>query len=151
MAPRYLQKAWTSGGRRDFHYVMDAPMPAFFSVLSARWAVSKAMWGAAPIEVYYHPTHTFNVARMLEASRASLAFFSKEFGPYRHRQLRIVEVPRYAGSARSFPNTVPTPRRSASWSEYAALVVTGRLHGRAFTRKFLRAELDRYRRGRAGQ
>lgn len=40
---------------------------------------------------------------------------------------------------------------SESLSEYAALVVTDRLHGRAFTQKFLRAELDRYLRGRAGE
>jgi hypothetical protein len=40
---------------------------------------------------------------------------------------------------------------SESLSEYAALVVTDRLHGRPFTQKFLRAELDRYLRGRAGE
>lgn len=197
MAPGYLQKEWTSNGRRYFHYVMDSPMPAFFAVLSARWEVAKAMWGTVPIEVYYHPTHKFNVARMLEASRASLEFFSKEFGAYQHRQLRIVEFPRYAGFAQSFPNTVPysedigfvarvdstdvedtdlpyfvtaheiahqwfpyqrmpadvegSQMLSESLSEYAALVVTDRLHGRAFTQKFLRAELDRYLRGRAGE
>jgi len=197
MAPGYLEKEWTTNGRRYFHYVMDSPMPAFFSVLSARWEVSKAMWGAVPIEVYYHPTHKFNVARMLEASKASLEFYSKEFGLYQHRQLRIVEFPRYAGFAQSFPNTVPysedigfvarvdttdvedtdlpyfvtaheiahqwfpyqrmpadvegSQMLSESLSEYAALVVTDRLHGRAFTQKFLRAELDRYLRGRAGE
>lgn len=197
MAPGYLQKEWTTNGRRYFHYVMDSPMPAFFSVLSARWEVAKSMWGTVPIEIYYHPTHKFNVGRMLEASKASLEFFSKEFGPYQHRQLRIVEFPRYAGFAQSFPNTVPysedigfvarvdstdvedtdlpyfvtaheiahqwfpyqrmpadvegSQMLSESLSEYAALVVTDRLHGRAFTQKFLRAELDRYLRGRAGE
>ncbi|MEO7522310.1 MAG: M1 family aminopeptidase, partial [Gemmatimonas sp.] len=197
MAPGYLQKEWTDNGRRYFHYVMDSPMPAFFSVLSARWEVTKSMWGSVPIEIYHHPTHTFNVTRMLEASKASLEFFSKEFGPYQHRQLRIVEFPRYAGFAQSFPNTVPysedigfvarvdstdvedtdlpyfvtaheiahqwfpyqrmpadvegSQMLSESLSEYAALVITDRLHGRAFTQKFLRAELDRYLRGRAGE
>jgi ABC-2 type transport system permease protein len=197
MAPGYLEKEWTTNGRRYFHYVMDTPMPAFFSVLSARWQVSKAMWGTVPIEIYHHPSHKFNVARMLEASKASLEFFSKEFGPYQHRQLRIVEFPRYAGFAQSFPNTVPysedigfvarvdstdvedtdlpyfvtaheiahqwfpyqrmpadvegSQMLSESLSEYAALVITDRQHGRAFTQKFLRAELDRYLRGRAGE
>lgn len=197
MAPGYLQKEWTANGRRYFHYVMDSPMPNFFSVLSARWTVTKAMWGSVPVEVYHHPTHTFNVGRMLEASKASLEFFSKEFGPYQHRQLRIVEFPRYAGFAQSFPNTVPysedigfvarvdssnvedtdlpyfvtaheiahqwfpyqrmpadvegSQMLSESLSEYAALVVTDRLHGRAFTQKFLRAELEQYLRGRAGE
>jgi ABC-type transport system involved in multi-copper enzyme maturation permease subunit len=197
MAPGYLEKEWTANGRRYFRYVMDSPMPNFFSVLSARWTVTKAMWNAVPIEVYHHPGHTFNVARMIEAAKASLAFYTTEFGPYQHRQLRILEFPRYAGFAQSFPNTVPysegigfvarvdstdvedtdlpyfvtaheiahqwfpyqrmpadvegAQMLSESLSEYAALVVTDRLHGRPFTQKFLRAELDRYLRGRAGE
>ncbi len=40
---------------------------------------------------------------------------------------------------------------SESLSEYAVRVVTDRLLGRAFTQKFLRAELERYLRGRAGE
>lgn len=197
MAPGYLQKEWTSNGRRYFHYVMDKPMVNFFSVLSARWTVTKTLWRDTPIEIYHYPGHTFNVARMLEASKASLEFFSNEFGPYPHRQLRILEFPRYAGFAQSFPNTVPysedigfvarvdstdvedtdlpyfvtaheiahqwfpyqrmpadvegAQMLSESLSEYAALVVTDRLHGRPFTQKFLRAELERYLRGRAGE
>jgi hypothetical protein len=197
MAPGYLQREWMANGRRYFRYVMDSPMPNFFSVLSARWVVTKAQWDSIPIEVYHHPTHTFNVARMIEASQASLAFYSKEFGPYQHRQLRILEFPRYAGFAQSFPNTIPysedigfvarvdstdvedtdlpyfvtaheiahqwfpyqrmpanvegAQMLSESLSEYAALVVTDRLHGRPFTQKFLRAELDRYLRGRADE
>ena len=197
MAPGYLQQEWEANGRRYFRYVMDAPIPNLFAVLSARWTVTKAMWDSTPIEVYHHPTHTFNVARMLEASRASLAFYAREFGPYQHRQLRILEFPRYAAFAQSFPNTVPysedigfvarvdstdvedtdlpyfvtaheiahqwfpyqrmpadvegAQMLSESLSEYAALVVTDRLHGRPFTQKFLRAELDRYLRGRAGE
>ena len=197
MAPGYLQKEWTANGRRYFHYVMDAPMPNFFSVLSARWTVTASRWGTVPIEVYHHPTHTFNVARMIDAAKASLAFYAQEFGAYQHRQLRMLEFPRYASFAQSFPNTVPysegigfvarvdstdvedtdlpyfvtaheiahqwfpyqrmpadvegSQMLSESLSEYAALVVTERLHGRPFTQKFLRAELDRYLRGRAGE
>jgi ABC-type transport system involved in multi-copper enzyme maturation permease subunit len=195
MAPGYLEKEWTANGRRYFRYVMDSPIPNFFSVLSARWTVTRDSLGSVPIEVYHHPTHTFNVARMVEASKAALAFYTKEFGPYQHKQLRILEFPRYAGFAQSFPNTVPysegigfvarvdstdvedtdlpyfvtaheiahqwfpyqrmpadvegSQMLSESLSEYAALVITDRLHGRPFTQKFLRAELDRYLRGRS--
>ena len=93
---------------------------------------------------------------------------------YQHRQLRILEFPRYASFAQSFPNTVPysedigfvarvdstdvdstdvegSQMLSESLSEYAALVITDRQHGRPFTQKFLRAELERYLRGRAGE
>ena len=107
MAPGYLQREWTEGGRRHFRYVMDAPIPNFFAVLSAQWTVTRGTWEGVPIEVYHHPAHRFNVARMIEASQASLAMYSREFGPYQHRQLRIIEFPRYQGFAQSFPNTVP--------------------------------------------
>lgn len=197
MAPGYLKKEWRDSGRRYFQYEMDSPIPNFFSVLSARWTVTKGDWKGIPIEIYHHPNHAFNVQRMIEASKASLEYFTNEFGPYQHRQLRIIEFPRYAGFAQSFPNTVPyseaigfvarvdsssvedtdlpyfvtaheiahqwfpyqrmaagvegSAMLSESLSEYAALVVTERLHGRPFTQKFLRAELDRYLRGRSGE
>ncbi len=107
MAPGYLQREWMANGRRYFRYVMDAPIPNFFSVLSARWTVTRGSWEGIPIEVYHHPAHRFNVARFITAAQASLALYSREFGPYQHRQLRILEFPRYAGFAQSFPNTVP--------------------------------------------
>ena len=34
-------------------------------------------------------------------------YFTKHFGPYQYRQMRILEFPRYASFAQSFPNTVP--------------------------------------------
>jgi ABC-type transport system involved in multi-copper enzyme maturation permease subunit len=107
MAPGYLEREWMAGGRRYFRYVMDAPIPNFFAVLSARWTVTRGAWGQVPIEVYHHPAHRFNVSRMIEAAQASLALYDREFGPYQHRQLRIVEFPRYQEFAQSFPNTVP--------------------------------------------
>ncbi|MCP4658307.1 MAG: M1 family metallopeptidase, partial [bacterium] len=59
------------------------------------------------IEVYYHQPHDYNVDRMIDSVKKSLAYFSENFGPYQHRQLRIIEFPRYASFAQSFPNTVP--------------------------------------------
>lgn len=197
VAPGYLQREWRDKGRRYFHYRMDAPVPDFFSVLSANWIVTRDKWNDVTIEIYHHANHAFNVKRMIEASKASLALFSAEFGPYQHRQLRIMEFPRYQSFAQSFPNTVPYSEGigfvarvdttdvedtdlpyfvtaheiahqwfpyqrmsgdvegkdmlSESFSEYTALVVSERLHGRPFTQKFLRSELDGYLRGRAGE
>ncbi len=51
-------------------------------------------------------TH-FNVARMIEASKKSLDYFTREFSPYQYRQFRILEFPAYETFAESFPNTIP--------------------------------------------
>ncbi len=107
IAPGYLQREWTEGERRYFRYEMDAPILDFYAFLSARWNVARDRWNDVAIEVYHHPEHDMNVARMIEATQASLSYFTENFGPYQHRQVRIVEFPRYASFAQSFPNTIP--------------------------------------------
>jgi ABC-2 type transport system permease protein len=107
IAPGYLQKQWTEGDRRYFHYKMDAPILHFYSYLSARYEVRREAWNGVAIEVYYHKPHTYNLERMVQAIKKSLDYFTTNFGPYQHRQVRIVEFPRYAHFAQSFPNTIP--------------------------------------------
>jgi aminopeptidase N len=107
LAPGYLQREWEEDGRRYFHYAMDAPILNFFSFLSARYEVVRDSWNDVAIEVYYHPGHEFNLERMTGSVKKSLDYFSREFSPYQHRQLRILEFPRYASFAQSFPNTIP--------------------------------------------
>lgn len=107
MAPGYLEKEWTENGRRYFHYKMDAPILHFYSWLSARYAVKQDKWNDVDLAVYFHEPHSYNVRRMLQGMKDSLDYFSKAFGPYQHRQMRILEFPAYASFAQSFPNTVP--------------------------------------------
>jgi len=107
LAPGYLQREWTEGGRRYFHYKMDRPMLAFFCYLSARWQVKRGDWHGMPIEIYYDAKHPYNVERMIEATQKSLDYFTTNFSPYQHHQVRIIEFPRYASFAQSFANTIP--------------------------------------------
>ena len=107
LAPGYLQREWTENGRRYFHYKMDRPMLGFFCYLSARWQVKRGDWHGLPIEVYYDAKHPYNVDRMIDATRKSLDYFTANFSPYQHQQVRILEFPRYAQFAQSFANTIP--------------------------------------------
>lgn len=107
MAPGYLQKTWEDQGRRYFQYKMDRPMMPFFAYLSARWEVKKGDWKGVPIEVYYDKKHAYNVDRMIESTKKSLDYFTANFTPYQHQQVRILEFPRYASFAQSFANTIP--------------------------------------------
>ncbi len=107
ISPGYLQKEWTENGRRYFHYKMDSPILAFWSYLSARYAVKRDHWNDVAIEIYYDPAHPYNVDRMIAASKKSLDYFTQNFGPYQHKQVRIIEFPRYERFAQSFPNTIP--------------------------------------------
>jgi hypothetical protein len=107
LAPGYLIREWEQDGRRYFHYKMDAPILAYFSYLSARWNVVRDRWNDVEIAVYHHPDHSYNVDRMIEATKKCLDYFTASFGPYQHRQFRIIEFPRYARFAEAFPNTIP--------------------------------------------
>jgi aminopeptidase N len=94
-------------GRRCFRYEMDSPILAFWAYLSADWQVKRDVWKDVTLEVYYDAKHHYNVERMLEASRKSLAYFDEHFAPYQHRQFRVIEFPGYANFAQAFPNTIP--------------------------------------------
>jgi ABC-type transport system involved in multi-copper enzyme maturation permease subunit len=107
LSPGYLQKEFMRDGRRCFSYAMDRPMLDFYSYLSARWQVKKGRYKDIPIEIYYDAKHAYNVDRMIEAVQKSLAYYETHFTPYQHRQVRIIEFPRYADFAQSFANTIP--------------------------------------------
>lgn len=112
VAPGYLQKEWEENGRKYYHYKMDGEMDLFFNLSSARYAVLRDKWKNPEgkeinIEIFHHPTHTYNLERYVKSVKASLDYFGKNFSPYQYKQLRILEFPRYASFAQSFPNTVP--------------------------------------------
>jgi hypothetical protein len=102
-----LQREWSEGGRRYFHYKMDSKIPKNFAYVSARYAVRRDSWQGVAIEIYYHPGHEYNLGRMIDAVKKTLAYMSESLSPYQHRLLRIVEFPRYGRYAVSFPNTIP--------------------------------------------
>jgi hypothetical protein len=107
LAPGDLEREWTEGNRRFFRYRLGQPTINFWSVVSGRYAVARDKWNDIEVAVYHHPQHATNVPRMLDGMKAALAYYSAEFGPFPHRQLRIVEYPRYASFAQSFPTMVP--------------------------------------------
>ena len=108
IAPGYLQKEWTEGDRRYFHYKMDSKILNFYAFNSARYEVMRDKWNDVDLEIYYHKGHEFNVERMMKGMKASLEYNSKNFSPYQHKQARIIEFPRTGGTfAQSFPNTIP--------------------------------------------
>jgi ABC-2 type transport system permease protein len=95
LAPGRLVKDWTADGRRYFHYRSDGPIHNSLIFASARYAVARSTAGKTAIEVYYHPAHQANVARILTAAADSLRVFENSFGPYPQSQLRIAEAPSY--------------------------------------------------------
>lgn len=108
IAPGYLQKEWTEGNRRYFHYKMDQKMLNFYAYNSARYEVKRDKWQGINIEIYYHKGHEYNIDRMISSVKKSLDYYSNAFSPYQHKQVRIIEFPLTMGTfAQSFANTIP--------------------------------------------
>ena len=107
IAPGSLIKDWKEGGRHYFQYKLDHASLDFYSFISARYEVARRKTNGIDFEVYYQKEHAYNVERMLNAMEKSLTYFTTNFGPYYHKQCRIIEFPRYASFAQSFPGTMP--------------------------------------------
>jgi aminopeptidase N len=112
VAPGYLQKTWQANGRQYFHYMQDSPIDAFATIVSAKYdvlrdAVTLANGKKVNIEIFHHPTHKYNLDRFLNAYKDGLDYYSATYGDFQFRQMRLLEFPRYALFAQSFPNTVP--------------------------------------------
>ncbi|HEX3009540.1 MAG TPA: M1 family aminopeptidase, partial [Bacteroidales bacterium] len=102
-----LIKEWKKNGRRYFHYKSEEPIWNFVPFVSARYEVVKDKAGETGIEIYYHPGHTYNLDKMLKAAKRTIAYCNENFYPYQHKQIRIVEIPRYSMYAQSFAGIIP--------------------------------------------
>ncbi|MFT4770966.1 MAG: ABC-2 type transport system permease protein [Cryomorphaceae bacterium] len=107
VAPGSLIKEWEEDGRKYFHYKLDQPSLNFYNFMSARYEVAREKYNDIDIEIYYHPGHEVNVPKMISAVRKSLAYYEENFGPYYHKQARILEFPRFSTFAQAFPGTMP--------------------------------------------
>lgn len=110
--PGYLQKEWEENGRKYYTYKMEGELDFFYNISSAEYDVHREVWTGKSgekvnIEIFHHPTHTYNIDRFVKGVKHSMDYFSENYGPYQYRQIRILEFPRYSTFAQSFPNTVP--------------------------------------------
>jgi ABC-2 type transport system permease protein len=93
VAPGELRRTWNEAGRRYFHYVSDVPISGTEVFFSADYAVHRERWKHVDIQLFVHPGHTEHLERLVRSARASLDYYSAQFGPYPYRFLQIVEQP----------------------------------------------------------
>lgn len=101
----------TVAGRRTARFVSEAPILAFFSVQSARYAERSVEADGVRLSVLYDAQHPYNVDRMLAAMRISLGYYRAHFGPYQFDYARVIEFPGYSQFAQAFAGTVPYSER----------------------------------------
>jgi aminopeptidase N len=94
-----LHKTWTKGDRRYFQYKTDAAIGGEYAILSGKYTVKESQWNNVVIRMYYHPDHAQNIDRMLRSVKASLAYFTEQFGPYPYKHFTVVERAGFGGGA----------------------------------------------------
>ncbi len=107
IAPGSLLKSWKANGRNYYNYKLDQKSLNFYSFISAKYEVARQKWNGIDLEVYYDKQHAYNVPTMLKSMQKSLEYYINNFGPYYHKQCRIIEFPRYNSFAQAFPGTMP--------------------------------------------
>jgi hypothetical protein len=107
IAPGSLEREWVENGRPHFEYKLDHFSLNFYSFLSADYEVARKEWNGIKIEVYYLKEQPWNVPKMLRSVEKSFEYYTANFGPYQHKEARIIEFPRIAQFAQAFPGTMP--------------------------------------------
>jgi hypothetical protein len=106
LTPGVLQRSWTENGRRYFRYVTDRPTSFGGTVFSGRYAVMEDRWNDVVLKILHIPAHSADLDRTMRSMKASLEYYSREFGAYPDRQLTIVEIPPYGTFGSAFPHTI---------------------------------------------
>ncbi len=112
LAPGKLVREWEENGRRYFEYANKNKIQNFFNISSARYEVMEETYRGTDgrdikLQIFHHPDHDANLDRFMAGLRDAIAYNSENFSPYQFDQMRLLEFPRYASFAQSFPNTVP--------------------------------------------
>jgi hypothetical protein len=106
ITPGLLRREWTENGRRYFQYQLDNPLAFSPTVFSGRYATLDDRWQDVALRIDYHPDHAYNLDTFVRSMKASLDYFTTQFGPYHGKQLRIVEIPRYGHFGRAHAQTI---------------------------------------------
>ncbi|MBT1705712.1 ABC transporter permease/M1 family aminopeptidase [Chryseosolibacter indicus] len=93
VAPGELRRTWNESGRSYFQYVSDVPINGQYIFFSAKYKVHQERWNNIDLQLFIHPTHAEHLERLLRSVRASLDYYSSQFGTYPYRFLQIIEQP----------------------------------------------------------
>lgn len=120
VTPGALIRSWTDNHRRYFHYKTSAPIGTEWPLFSARYEMSEENWnrpdtGHVRIQIFHHPGHTSNITRLLDGMRASLAYYSKEFGRYPYEHLTLIEHPGNGSGMHADASIISFSEGFSSW------------------------------------
>lgn len=101
VGPGRLLRSWTADNRRYFHFKTDGAIRGEYSIHSGKYKVLQENWNHVAINIYYHAGHAMNIHRMMQSVKASLTYYTEQFGQYPFGHLTITERPGANGGLHS--------------------------------------------------
>ena len=103
-----LMSEWKSEGRNYFHYKSSGKIPFRFALSSAKYETIKELYKGVSIEIYYDKRHGRNITELISATKKTLDYCQKNFGPYPYKTIRYAEVSAFAEgfAATAYPSTI---------------------------------------------
>ncbi len=102
-----LTKQWKEKNRNVFQYKVNA-IPFRFAISSATYAVKKETYKGKSFEIYYHPTHSENVAHLTKNAKITMDYCETNFGNYPFKTIRFAEISGFTKgfAATAYPATI---------------------------------------------
>ena len=123
VAPGALRRSWMEDGRRYFHYATDGPIGGEWKILSAEYAVHEMRWEdpesagrVVNVRIVHDPAHAEVLEWMAPAIRASLDFYTTNFGAYPYRHLTFAEHPGIGTGMHADAGLITFTEGSAFWN-----------------------------------
>lgn len=108
IAPGRLLESKTEGKRAYFHYKTDSPINFTYGIHSGMFDHYEEDYNGVNIEVWHHPGHNARQESMVKGIKAALDYNIQNFGPYQHKDARVIEFPSSEGTyATAFGNNIP--------------------------------------------
>lgn len=103
-----LIKSWTHNNRSYFHFNSQYRIPFRFAFSSARYEILKETYKGIELIVFYHPTHQENAASLIEESKRTLDYCTKNFSPYPYPSITYAEISGFTSgfNATAYPGTI---------------------------------------------
>jgi ABC-2 type transport system permease protein len=107
-----LLRRWKEGGRNFAAYTIDNKTPFNWHAGSAQYAVQLfGIKDSVKGAIYYHPAHSMNVKRIMDATPDALKYVEPLIGNYPYKTLQIAEIPYYNNEFYTSHSLVAIPEK----------------------------------------
>ncbi len=86
-----LTRTWEEGERAYFHYKSKAPISLALTVQQGEYTTLRDTVDGVALALHHHPADDYHAQTFMEHFKASVPYYSREFGRYPYEEFRIIQ------------------------------------------------------------